>query len=136
MKLICLIAFFALPFKAALADTIDLTPARWIPAGTYGGGGANFVVENHAANLDLPCAVGSIPHRPSLDNTGRFVIDGTYTSRMVSNPPPHALPATFFGRLLGNQLWLQVVVHERGPDRSFQYGPLTLGQNARFFRCL
>ena len=126
----------SLPAHAYAHDSIDLTPARWIPTGSYAGNAASFTVDVRSARFDLPCAYGQLPRRPVLDEEGRFTMEGIYASRILTPAPQAKFPATFRGRLAGLQLWLQIDVHGPGSDEHLSYGPLELGQSARFFRCL
>lgn len=136
MKLFTLLSVLILTPLAASADSIDLIPARWLPAGVYGGNQASLTVDARSAQLELPCAFGKIPHRPVIDEQGRFTIEGTYSSRLLVNPPQPGLPATFSGRIVGAAVWVQVVVRGRTGIQQSSYGPLEFGQQGRFFRCL
>jgi len=130
--LLLAIAFFPL---IALADPTDLTPARWLPEGTYGATGASLTVNAHSAQLDLPCAIGRIPNRPSIDDRGLFSVEGFYTSRLQMRPRAE-YPATFSGRLSGQSVWIHVAVHARGFIQNYNYGPLDFGRQGNFMRCL
>jgi hypothetical protein len=145
LTLLAALCMFPLASHAAPVDSaiptdaqspIDLTPAHWLPTGVYGGAQAALTVDAHSAHLDLPCAIGSIPHRPVLDSHGYFRVAGTYGSRMLTRPPRPQFPAIFTGHLVGTQLWIQVEVQSRENIQRYSYGPLTFGQQGRFFRCL
>ncbi|MGZ3738325.1 MAG: hypothetical protein ACXVB9_03060, partial [Bdellovibrionota bacterium] len=112
-----LLALALIPLFAH-ADPTDLTPARWLPEGTYGSTGAALTVSAHSAQLDLPCAIGRIPNRPSLDDRGEFTVQGFYSSRLQIRPREE-FPATFTGRLSGQSIWLRVIVHARGRIQNF-----------------
>jgi hypothetical protein len=134
--LVLLAALFAIPTLATAQDDFSLLPARWLPAGVYGGHAATLNVTRRAADLDLSCAHGHIPYRPALSSRGTFVAEGTWTSGPIVRPGTPPTRATFRGRVSGNTLWLDVIVHGRGRIERQSYGPLVFGHQEFFVRCL
>jgi hypothetical protein len=132
-RLFLLLVLLFPPLLAVAAE--ELTPAQRLPTGIYGGDAATLAVDARSARLELSCAIGLLPQRPVLDERGTFRAEGVFRTRLLTNPPAPGRSATFHGRVVGSQLWIEVEVHGSGGGRS-SYGPLTRGYPGRFFRCL
>ncbi len=96
--------------------------------------GANFVVSNLGANLELECGSAQIQGDIMINEKGEFDQDGLFQSeagaQLVGGNP--SIPAHFHGVVSGNVLRLDYTINGSSNSTSLQ---LTLGVFARLLKC-
>jgi hypothetical protein len=107
-----------------------------IKAGTWGGPQIGMAVTSASAEINYPCAHGSIKGPLTLDRNGNFDLTGTHISE---HPGPVRLgednshPARYTGKVTGDQITIKVTL----TDTKEEIGTFTLtyGRGGRVPRC-
>ncbi len=106
-----------------------------VPEGPWGGRQGNLQVLSGGANIDLPCAHGTISSSIVLDESGKFDVPGTFVreggpARDIENK----IPARYKGIVSGPKMTLTI---ELSGDPPVTLGPfsLTQGVAGRLIKC-
>jgi len=118
---------------ALLQDCASQAPHP-VRAGTWGGDKVEVVVTASGGSLQLCCATGSVDQALTLDGSGHFEANGTYT--YLGGPIPvggnQPVPAQYSGLVQGSTMTLSI------GTPSGTLGPFTLmlGQAGSFKGCV
>jgi len=119
----------------ACAACSTTSPFDQLPAGTWGGQGAELKATAANASIQYNCASGVISAVPSVGADGQFAWAGTYarTFPAPGTPPDTQHPATYHGAATRTHVTIAVTV----PDLAIESEPvtLTLGQQATLALC-
>lgn len=109
-----------------------------IITGSWGGRHVGLMLGPLGGTLDYDCASGTIDSPVRPDRGGHFAAVGRHTPGQGGpereGQQAQSWPATYSGRLRGDEMTLSVRVEQTG----IEIGPLRLGRNAEpiIFRCL
>jgi hypothetical protein len=90
------------------------SPSTSIPFGIWGTSGLEVDVGESGAAVYACCGIGQIPSPLTLDSSGQFNLQGTFTSTVT----PLSLPARYVGSVNGNAMDLTITLPS-GPPLTF-----------------
>ena len=108
-----------------------------IKAGTWGGPQIGMTVTSEGAEINYPCARGSIKGPLTLDASGNFNLTGTHTQErpgpVREDETGNNHPARYTGKVEGDQITIKVTL----TDTKEVVGTFTLtfGRGSRVPKC-
>jgi hypothetical protein len=118
----------------ALACGRSSPPAiEHVPLGTWGGDDAGLIVAEESAHAHVGCTLGDVAGPLTLDDKGRFDIDGTYNVDAFPIDLGIRHPARFSGETDGRRLTFSVRLTDTG--QTFSSGTLVLGRAPQMRNC-
>lgn len=128
----------ALLLAAALAtQPVKATFAAEPLSGLYGGDRVNATFTDRGARLDFDCAAaeidGAVRSGPdgSIRASGRYLAD--HPGPIEGDLAAHSVPAQFSGRLVGDELHLEITVEGHAAAQTVT---LVRGRRVKLVRCL
>ncbi len=105
---------------------VSLPSDGMLPLGTWGGDNSGVIVTEDELHVHVGCTFGDVPGRVTLDESGRFTLDGTYVLRAYPIAVGPELPAQFSGRLDGKVLTLAIAVNDTVEKKTVALGPISV----------
>ena len=100
--------------------TTDAPSGGSLDPGVWGGRGVSLQITAAGAEVEFDCAHGTLEQRIISDAEGRFEVTGTFITEggpvriPVDGAAPKGSPATYRGRIAGEQMTLDVTVAGTG----------------------
>ena len=100
--------------------TTDAPSGGSVDQGVWGGRGVALQITAAGAEVEFDCAHGTIKQRIISDEEGRFEVTGTFITEggpvriPVDGAVPKGSPATYRGRITGEEMTLDVTVAGTG----------------------
>lgn len=104
--------------------------------GAWGGNHISLTITDAASSVEFDCAGGAIPGAFTVDASGRFSMDGTYTPGVGGPEPIEPFPvldAIYSGRVMGQRMALTVDLEGDLPTSTFT---LRQGEPPQILACL
>jgi hypothetical protein len=121
----------------ARSSVVDPDGSR-VAVGEWGGEHVGLTVTNTGARLEFDCASGEISQPLTLDNDGRFSVEGVYTQERPGpvriGDEPERKAARYSGRIAGKTMTLDVILIES--KKNIGTFMLTFGGEPRVTKCL
>ncbi|MFN2579315.1 MAG: hypothetical protein ABR607_16720 [Pyrinomonadaceae bacterium] len=107
-----------------------------LATGIWGGQHIQAEVTNRGAEIEFDCAHGSIPQQISLDNSGQFDANGTYSPEHagpIRDDENSSRPVRYKGNVKENSMSLTIA--DARTKEIVGTFTLTLGNDGRIMKC-
>ncbi len=94
--------------------------------GTWGGDTAGMIVGDTAMHLHIGCSFGDVSGRIPVDTHGDFAIAGSYMLRPYPVALGPSMPASFVGRIDGDNATVTVTVNDTVNSQTVILGPVSV----------
>jgi hypothetical protein len=121
---------------AACGRYYDSPSAPYYPPGNgalgdWGGGNSEVDVTQTSTHVTVNCAFGDFPGNISLDQNGRFTVDGNWNRSTGPIQVNGQMPAEMSGQVIDNEMTFAIAVNDTIAKQVTSVGPVTVDYGRR-----